>query len=817
MIKGGRLFNMKKTLILAMLMLLSCVAANAIPAYPSKKTVTLSDGTTVTLTFRGDEHYSFFTDENGEAYRMEKGNYVRVDKEKIEAIWSSRLQKANQARLNRSRARRVGTPAGELTGKKKGLVILVEFLDRPFTVENPHLVFNEFFNKEGYSDYNMQGSVKDFFKTQSYGKLEIDFDVVGPYTTSQKMAYYGKPDGDYHDSNPGEMIAEACKKADDDVNYADYDWDGDGTVDQVFVIFAGYGQNYGGADPNTIWPHESALAYHGYGNTVLDGVNVNTYACTSELYGTSGTTLLGIGTACHEFSHCLGLPDFYDTNGQVNYGMGNWDVMDSGSYNGEGRGCVPSGYSSYERMFAGWLTPTELNTMTRIEGMKPLAETPEAYILYNEKNKNEFYLLENRQPVGFDKALPGHGLLVVHVDFDMDVWGSNSVNTAASRQRMCLIAADGINSFSTESGDPFPGRYGITELTNYTTPAATLYNENVDGQKLMSKPIDNIKESADGLISFVACRPELGIPEPDNGTEVEGQAAFTITWPAVAGATSYELEVTEIGSASENPAEALEREYDFAKFETSSAGFTDISSKMGDYGLNKWTGNKLFTSPNRLRIGTSTATGYLRTATWEVPQSSEMTIVIGGKLYKEGTPVKGKVRVAFGNSGESATYDELPFELTEDGRMAFSFAIRKDLFWIEIRPDACMYLNYLAVYDGTWTIEQLNASAAKSLSQGPRRASVVTNYTTDTNSYTLKDLNTKSRFIYRVRALGDENTYSQWSEEKTFKFSSTGISAISADEKATGAIYDLNGRYLGTKSDALRKGVYIIDGKKVVK
>ena len=468
-------------------------------------------------------------------------------------------------------------------------------------------------------------------------------------------------------------------------------------------------------------------------------------------------------------------------------------------------------------MFAGWITPIELKDMTRIEGMKPIAESPEAYILYNENNKNEYYLLENRQKVGFDQALYGHGLLVLHVDYDEEVWASNRVNAAASRQRLTIIPADGKTSLSNESGDPFPGRGGVTELTNYTSPAATLYNENVDGKKLMSKPIDNIKESADGLISFVACRPELAIPEPDGGTEVPGEAAFTVTWPAVAGATSYELEVTEIGSASENPAEALERSFDFKEFESKTAGFTDVSTKMGDYGLPRWTGSKLFTSPNRLRIGTSSATGYVRTATWDVPQSSEMTIAIRGKLYKEGTPVKGKIRVAFGNEGDAATYEEQTFELKEDGLMVFSFAIRKNLFWIEIRPDACMYMDYLAIYDGIWTAEQLSASAAKQNGQGPRRASTVTTYTTNTNSYTLKDLNTKSRFIYRVRALGDENTYSQWSEEKTFKFGATGISAVSADEKNDARIYDLNGRYMGTNAATLRKGVYISNGRKVVK
>jgi hypothetical protein len=456
--------------------------------------------------------------------------------------------------------------------------------------------------------------------------------------------------------------------------------------------------------------------------------------------------------------------------------------------------------------------------MTRINDMKPLTDSPEAYILYNEANKNEYYLLENRQQKKWDASLRGHGLLAIHAFYDADAWSSNGVNTNANQQMMTIVPADGSRSYGNEDADPFPGSKGVTELTNYTNPAATLYNENKDGSKLLGKPIDNIKESADGLISFVACHPELGIPQPDGGKEVEGKASFTITWSAVPSATSYEVEVTEIGSASDNPEEALDREYDFKAFESKSVGFSDISSKMGDYGYSKWTGSKLFTTPNRLRVGTSSTTGYVRTATWQVPQSSDMTIVVGGKLYKEGTPVKGKISVAFGNAGDQATYEDVPFELTADGKMVFHFTIRKDLFWIEIRPEACMYLNYLAVYDGTWTAEQLGISSAKA-APGPRKASEVKSYTTETNSITLTDLNTRNRFVYRVRALGEESSYSQWSAEKTFSFSAAaGIGAVIVeDSSAKKAVYDINGRYVGTSLDGLTKGVYIVGGKKVVR
>ena len=804
----------KNVFITFALLILGCLSVKAIPAYPVRRTFVQPDGTTLTLTLRGDEHFSYYTTDDGKPMvRNLDGSFRAITADEVSETWNQRLKASNARRMKARRA--LGEQKDPIVGKKKGLVVLAAFSNQDFVVDNPQETYQQFFSKPGYSDYGMTGSVRDYFLDQSYGQLDIEFDVVGPVKLTKTMAYYGAPSGNANDVRPAEMIYDACLAIADQVDFSDYDWDGDGKVDQVFVIYAGYGQNYG-ADPNTIWPHEWSLSNGGL-RLVKNNVVVDTYACSCELRGTTGSSLDGIGPACHEFTHCLGIPDFYDTsNSGNNYGMGTWDVMCQGSYNNGSR--TPAGYTSYERMYAGWITPTELTSMTRVSDMKPLVDSPEAYILYNEANRNEYYLLENRQQKKWDASLRGHGLLAIHACYDADAWSSNGVNTNANQQMMTIVPADGSRSYGNEDADPFPGSKGVTELTNYTNPAATLYNENKDGSKLLGKPIDNIKENADGLISFVVCRPELAIPQPDGGKEVEGQAAFTITWPAVKDAVKYELEVTEIGSAADNPEEALEREYDFKAFESKSVGFTDISSKMGDYGYSKWTGSKLFTTPNQLRIGTSTTTGYVRTATWQVPQSSEMTIVVGGKLYKEGTPVKGKISVAFGNSGDQATYDEVPFELTEDGLMVFHFTIRKDLFWIEIRPEACMYLNYLAVYDGTWTAEQLGIASAKA-APGPRKASEVKSYTTETNSITLTDLNTRNRFVYRVRALGEESTYSQWSEEKTFSFSAAaGIDAIVfEDSSAKKAVYDLNGRYVGTSLEGLAKGIYVVGGKKVVR
>ena len=124
------------------------------------------------------------------------------------------------------------------------------------------------------------------------------------------------------------------------------------------------------------------------------------------------------------------------------------------------------------------MTPTELKDMTRINDMKPLTDAPEAYILYNEGNKDEYYLLENRQKTSFDAGLRGHGLLVLHVDYNKDDWNSNNVNANKNHQRLTIILADNAVSRYNEPGDPFPGTSGVTELTNYSTPAAEVFNQN---------------------------------------------------------------------------------------------------------------------------------------------------------------------------------------------------------------------------------------------------------------------------------------------------------------------------------------------------
>ena len=521
----------KRSVMLVSLLLLAMVTF-AVPAKPGiKRLLTLTDGTTVSATLVGDEHAHYWLGEDGRAYQSaEDGVYQSVDLKAVKQRAAVRRSAANQRRVQRLAPKKVGT-VGSITGDKKGIIILVNFKDKSFTATQSD--FNKLANQVNYNSGNYKGSMYDYFYAQSDGQFRLTFDVVGPYTVSQNCSYYGGNDSEGNDEHPAEMVIEAIKLADADVNFADYDWDGDKIVDQVYVVYAGKGEADGGAD-NTIWPHEydlnSAKYYgDGAGPQTLDGVKINTYACGGEQNGSTGATA-GIGTMCHEFSHCLGYPDFYDTDYSGGQGMFSWDLMDNGSYNGNGY--RPAGYTSYERWVAGWKTPTELVNTQSISNMKALQTTgSDTYIIYNKGNSNEYYLLENRQKTGWDTDLPGAGLLILHVDYSSSAWSNNTPNDDPSHQRMTWVPADNEYQYTTYKGtkyyteagaanDPFP--YGnINAFGKTTTPAATLYNKNSDNTYYLDSSVENITQNSDGTISFLfrgLSNVEVPTFSPNGGT-----------------------------------------------------------------------------------------------------------------------------------------------------------------------------------------------------------------------------------------------------------------------------------------------------------
>ena len=536
------LISKMRKIVLTLSFIVMAIAAMAIPAKPGLwKTIKLANGTEVRVQLRGDEHCHFWQADNGTCYLERNGAYVVADKAKLVKHGQQRRAEAAKAQLNRLKKvakkgpRKVGGATGnDYTGKKKGIIILVNFKSQSFKEGHDQALYNSIANEVGFTNADgFKGSVHDYFLAQSGGLFDLTFDVVGPVQMENVSSYYGANDEWGNDKRAHEMVIEACKGADKDVNFKDYDWDGDGEVDQVFVLYNGLGEAAGGSS-NTVYPHEYALSGYNYiddkGKFIdyrlhLDGVTIDTYACSSEMTISSGskTVIDGIGTICHEFSHCLGFPDLYDTT-YTGFGMGDWDLMDQGSYNGGNNcGMVPAGYSAYERWCAGWLEPIELTEDTEVTAMKALSEGGDAYVIYNEAHPDEYFLLENRQKTGWDAELPGKGLLVIHADYDEEIWSWNIVNVKITKSnyeevygveygdpdggplndhmRLTLVPADNKSSVYNTSGDTYP-RNTLDSITNNSTPKFSLYNANTDGGKLLNRGIYNIKQNSNGTISF---------------------------------------------------------------------------------------------------------------------------------------------------------------------------------------------------------------------------------------------------------------------------------------------------------------------------
>lgn len=487
-------------------------SAWAVPALPGQwKTIRLSDGSQVRVELKGDEYGHFWESADGSVFtENSNGQYVRQNRVAlVERINTLRKERLAEAAANPGAApmlspglKAAGTAPGangtNLKGNKRCLVILAEFQDCRFQDEYNRDFYNDFCNKEGFSEGYATGSARDYFRDQSNGQLIIDFDVVGPVLLDGNVADYGGNSSNGSDKNPRGMVLECINSVDDEVDFSIYDWGNNGYVDEIFIIYAGKGEASGGA-AETIWPHKWALAQ----TVTKDGKKISVYACSCELsrYNVAD----GIGTMCHEFSHCMGFPDMYDTGYSGAYGMGTWDLMCSGSYNGQyGCGEQPAGYSGYEKWCCGWQDPIELTEDLAVTDMQPLSKHGDFYIVKNKENANEFFILENRQKDGWDASLSGKGMLIAHIDYNSGYWARNNVNTVSTNdghEHITIFHADNSGTRYDESNDTYP--YGKRDsLTNNSLPAAKLWSANSDGKKYMNVGIQKIKQNSDGTIAF---------------------------------------------------------------------------------------------------------------------------------------------------------------------------------------------------------------------------------------------------------------------------------------------------------------------------
>ena len=709
---------MKRSLLLGLFLAVAAVMM-AIPAKRGlTRTLTLADGTTVQATLVGDEFAHFWLAPDGTRYQQQGKFFAPVAAETIEQKAQSRRRVASQRRQQRlARAPRKSA----MIGQKKGLIILVEFSDVSFKPTNAKQKYTDIANTKGYTtSEGFNGSVSDYFYDQSNGQFQLTFDVVGPVKMDSTQAYYGSNDSGGNDEHAGEMVAQACKAIADSVNFKDYDWDEDGYVDQVFVLYAGEGEADGGS-ANTVWPHMYWLNYSDYGKRLyLDGVYVDTYACSNEWSGYYNI-IEGIGAICHEFSHCLGYPDMYDINYGGNYGMGSWDLMCSGSYNGDS--FVPAGYTAYEKMVAGWTIPVELTDSTEVTNMKPLSQHGQTYIIYNKAYKDEYYLLENRQQEKWDAELNGHGLLVTYVDYDQDCWEYNVVNTfdnGNDHQRITIVPADNVQSNASERYDTYPYR-NLDSLTNTTSPAATLYHKNSDGKKFLNYGIYNITENSDGTISFNG-RPKSTATN-GGGTET-GDYFFKETFD----------KMTNKGGND-----------DYWNGSIATIPMSDAYEELFD-NQSGWDYTKVFLADQCVKIGTGKAAGSLTTPTITITDDTKLTFKAG--TWKE-TNYGPTIVVTSSN------------------------------------PDIKLGQTEFTVSKAAWTDCETTI--------------------TGTGSFTLTFENKdEKRFFLDEIMIPKPKT--------------TGISTVEMKaRKHDGRIYNMNGQYVGTDLNVLPRGLYIVNGRKILK
>ncbi len=553
---------MKKILITLIITVFTALAF-AVPANPQPLTINYEDGRSLKVYLRGDENFHWHQTEDAlHIKRNEQGQFeyvkayedgeavlsgtpahdpqMRTVKEnilvqKLPNIQDMPVDLSARKTMPINHSMRTASVSGSSArsddpfvrtefptlGSRKFLCILVDFPDKKMTHSTTD--FDSLFNAKDYTYNGAIGSVNEYYQTTSLGKFDPTFDIVGPVTLDSSWIFYGKNGSNGNDENVQTFVKHAIFAADSLVDYSDYDLDNDGRVDNIYFIYAGYGEA-SGADANTIWPHRWWT--YSMNNIQLDGKYFGDYSTSNELYGTSGKTLTSIGVICHEFGHVCGLPDFYDTDGAGSGGnspgLGDWDAMDGGSWNDGGR--RPPIFNAWSRTHLNWAKPIEL-TRTQALTVNP-AHTHNDIYFFKAKTQGEYFMMENRQQTGFDMAIPGHGLLIYHIDMNHSGWNYNSINNNPNRQGFDIEEADGFGSlsyYSIDAGDPFPGTSNNRSFTDFTNPNALDWANNYS-----MAPMRNIYEN-NGVITFMFGDAYVESPQ-DIAISTQGYDSVTVSW-----------------------------------------------------------------------------------------------------------------------------------------------------------------------------------------------------------------------------------------------------------------------------------------------
>ena len=732
---------------------LCCGVSLAVPAKRGTYTHTQRDGSTVTVRMVGDAfHHQWVSTTDGRVMdRDANGDFYYLDESEIAA------RKA-RAKMRRGAPRRVGTHEMPVSGTPRIPVLLVQYKDIKFKSNHGKSAFTN-----GYVTGDK--SVQQYFSDQSNTQYVPQFEVFGPYTLSKNRSEYGGNSGG-RDKGVGAMVAEAVQMA-TDVNFGNYDNDGNGNCDVVIVLYAGVGEAQAyGIVPNAVWPCQwdlnSANYYgDGPGSFEQNGKTINRFAVFNELNGSSDNTtkLDGIGTFCHEFSHCLGLPDFYETNTyeQGYYGMGSWSLMDYGCYNDDGY--TPIGYSAYEKEFMGWLSYTTPVANTKYTLPQLNSGNDMAVKVTSPLNSNEYYILENRAQQGWDEFIPDEGMMVTHVTYVESRWQDNSVNNE-SIQLCTIIPADNSLSSASETNDLWP--YGShTELTNTSTPAAKLYMKASGSLSAnagtMDQPLTEITRNSDGTVSFWYMRGEvsaLSAPTLGEATNVKG-SEFTANWSdANTISHTYTLQVTKHQDAVSLVSE------DFSSMDFTESTSTDIGTKLDNYTATAgWTGSKVFPYEGYVQLGSSNAVGYITTPSLDLSDSGGKVTVKFRAAYNDRN---SSLKVSLGNTDvtQSLTATAADYTLVLDCTAATGQTI--SLSTTGNRKRVKLY-----------NVEILAGDAS---SQAPRRAvaetgdadsRTITGITT--KSYTVTGLTPGATYDYKVKAVPvseEEALESDWSATK---------------------------------------------------